>query len=63
MKEEIKKKRCGIYYLKIMETYRVGCKKNNTNKISSVRWTKQNKLILESNYAVSAKKKSRFCKH
>ena len=62
MKEEIKK-RCGIYYLIIMETYCVCCKKNNANKIFSVRRTKQNTLILVSNYAVSAKKKSRFCKY
>ena len=33
-----------------METYCVSCKKNTANKISSVRKTKQNRLMLLSSY-------------
>ena len=31
---------CRIYYIKMMETYRVSCQKNNANENSSVRKTK-----------------------
>ena len=41
-----------------METYCVSSKKNTANKNSSVRKTKQNRLILLSNCAVCGKKKS-----
>ena len=40
-----------------METYCVSCKKNSENENSSVRKTKQNRLMLLSNYAVCDKKK------
>ena len=43
-----------------MKTYCVSCKKNTTNKSSSVRRTKQNRLILVSNCAICVKKKSRI---
>ena len=43
-----------------METYCVGCKKNTANENSSGKKTKQNKLILLSNRAVSGKKKIKF---
>ena len=45
-----------------METYCVSCKKNSVNKHSSVRRTKQNKLMLASNCAVCGKKNSRLIK-
>ena len=47
MEEDIKKssKCCGIYYVRKMETYCVSCKKNNTNKNSSFRITRQNRLM------------------
>ena len=38
-----------------METYYVGCKKNTANENSSVWKTKQNRLILLSNYAICGK--------
>ena len=37
---------CGIYYIKTMETYCVSYKKNTANKNSSVRKTKENRLML-----------------
>ena len=40
-----------------MKTYCVSFKKNTANKNSSVRRTKQNRLILVSNCAVYGKKK------
>ena len=46
-----------------METYLVSCKKNIMNNKSSIRGTKQNKLMLLANCAVSGKKKSRFNKN
>ena len=46
-----------------MKTYCVSCKKKTANQISSVRRTKQNKLILLSNCAVCGEKKSRFIKN
>ena len=46
-----------------METYCLSCQKNTANKNSSVRRTKQNRLILLRNCAVSIKKKPRFIKH
>ena len=50
-----KKKLCGIYYIKIMETYCVCCKKNTANK-KSVRKAKQNRFTLLSFCAVCGKK-------
>ena len=46
-----------------METNCVSCKKNAGNKNSSVRVTKQNRLMLLSNFAVCGKKKSKFIKN
>ena len=46
-----------------METYCVSCKKNTTNKNSSFRRTKQNRLMPESNYAFCGKKKSTFIRN
>ena len=46
-----------------METYFVNCKKYTGNENSSVRKTKQNRLILLSNCAVCRKKKSTFIKN
>ena len=46
-----------------METYCVSCKKNTANKNSSVRRTKQNRLMLVSNCAICCEKKSRFIKN
>ena len=43
-----------------MKTYCVSCKKNTAYENSSVRRTKQNRLILVSNCASCGKKKSRF---
>ena len=45
-----------------METYCVSCK-NTANKNSSVKRTKQNRLMLMSNYAFCDKKKTRFIKN
>ena len=45
-----------------MQTYCVSCIKNTTNKNSSFRKTKQNRLILLSDCAVCGKKKSRLIK-
>ena len=41
-----------------METYCASCKKNTTNGNSSVRKTKQNRLTLLSNCAISGEKLS-----
>ena len=49
--------------MKTLETYCVSCEKNTANKISSVRITKQNRLMLVSNCTVCGKKKSRFIKN
>ena len=46
-----------------METYCVSCKKNTANENSSVRRTKQSRLMLSSNCAIRGKKKSRFIKN
>ena len=46
-----------------METYCANCKKNTANKNSSVRKTKQNRLIHLSNCAVCDNKKSTFIKN
>ena len=54
---------CRTYYTKTTEAYCVRCKKNTTNKISSVRRTRQNRLMLVSNCAICGKKKSRFIKN
>ena len=43
-----------------METYCVSCKKNTANENSSVRKTKQNRLMLLSNWADCGKKKNNF---
>ena len=39
-----------------MERYCVSCKKNTANKNPNVRWTKQNRLMLESNCSICGKK-------
>ena len=46
-----------------METYCVSCKKNTENENSSVRLTKQNRLMLLPNSAISGKEKSTFIKN
>ena len=46
-----------------METYCVSGKKNITNKNSSVRRTKHNRLMLVSDYDICGKNKSRFIKN
>ena len=46
-----------------METYSVSCKKYTANKNSSVKKTKQNRLMLWSNCAICGKKKSTFIKN
>ena len=46
-----------------METYCFSCKQNTANKNSSVRRTKQNKLMLLSNSVACSKKNSRFIKN
>ena len=46
-----------------MKTYCVSCKKDTKNKNSSVRKTKQNRLMLLSNCAICGKKKSAFIKN
>ena len=46
-----------------METYCVSCEKYTDNKKSIVRKTKQNRLMLLSNWAVCGKKKSAFIKN
>ena len=43
-----------------METYCDSCKKYTANENSSVRKTKQNRLMLSPNCAISGKKKSTF---
>ena len=45
-----------------METYCVSCKKYTANGNSSVRKTKQKRLMLVSNCVVCGKKKSTFTK-
>ena len=46
-----------------METYCVSCTKNTANENLSARRSKQNRLMLLSNYAVCGKKKSTFIKN
>ena len=46
-----------------MGIYCINCKKNTANKNSSVRRTKQNRLMLLPNFVVYSKKKSRFIKN
>ena len=56
----------SIYLLKqsaSIKPYCVSCKKNTAINNSSVRRTKQNRLILVSNCSIWAKKKSRFIKN
>ena len=64
MKKEIKNRKncCGIHHKK-METYCVSCKKNTVNENTSVRRTKENRLMLVSNCAFFVKRKSRFIKN
>ena len=52
-----------MYYIKAMETYCIRPTINTKNKNSSIRKTKQNRLMLSSNYAVCGKKKSTFIKN
>ena len=65
MKEQTKKSGsfCRTHYIKTMKTYCVSCKKNTANENSSVRITKQNRLMLLSNCTVCGKKKSTFIKN
>ena len=69
IKEEIKNPEDTVeyiyiyIYIKAMETYCVGCKKNTTNKNSSVKRTKQNRLMLASSCAICSKKKTWFIKN
>ena len=51
---------CGLYHIKSMEIYCVSCKTYTANENSSVKKTKQNRLILFSNCAVCGKKKTTF---
>ena len=46
-----------------METSCVSYKKNTANENSSARKTKQNRLMLLSNFAICGKKKSTFIKN
>ena len=46
-----------------MQIYCVSCKKNTANENSSVKKTKQNRLILLSNCAVCGKKRLAFIKN
>ena len=46
-----------------METFCVSCKKYSENEISSVRKTKQNRLILLSNCIVCGKRKLTFMRN
>ena len=46
-----------------METYCVSCKKYTSNKNSSVRKTKQNRLMVLSNCAICGKRKSTSIKN
>ena len=46
-----------------METYCVSCKKKSANKNSSIRQTKQKRLMLLSNCVVCGKIKSTFIKN
>ena len=46
-----------------MEIYCICCKKNSANKNSTVRKTKQNRLMLLSNCAVCGKKNLTFIKN
>ena len=46
-----------------METYCVGCKKNTANENSNIRKTKQNRLMLLSNFAICGKKKWTFIRN
>ena len=46
-----------------METYCVSCKKYTKNENSNVGKTKQNRLMLLSNYAVCGKEKWTFIKN
>ena len=46
-----------------METYSVGCQKNTDNENSSIRKTKQNRLMLISKCAICGKKNLTFIKN
>ena len=46
-----------------METYSVSCRKYNANENSSVKKSKQNRLMLLSNFAICGKKKLAFIKN
>ena len=49
--------------METMDTYCVSCEKNTTIKNSSVRRTKQNRLVLVIDCAACGKKKARFIKN
>ena len=57
---QLQRKRRILYYIKTMETYCVSCKKNTKNENSTVRKTKQNKLMILSNCSICGKKKLIF---
>ena len=66
MKKEIKnpvKKYFEIYYIKMIERYWVSCEKNTVKKNSTVRKTKQYRLMILSNCISCGKKRSRFIKN
>ena len=54
---------CGAHYIKTMETHCVSSKKYAANKNSSVKKTKQKRLMLLSVFTVYGKKKSTFNKN
>ena len=45
-----------MYHIKTMETYCISCKKNTANKKFSVKRTKQNRLMLVSDFTICSKK-------
>ena len=65
MKEGIKKSWnfCGIHHTKTSEIYSVGFEKYTANEDSSIKETKQNRLMILSSFAVCGKKKSTFVKN
>ena len=48
---------CGIYYIKIVDTYCVSCKKNTANENSSDKRTRKKRSMFLSNCGVCDKKK------
>ena len=50
----------GIYYIKTMGTYCISFKKYTANEKSTVRKTKQNRLMILSSFAICDKRKSTY---